>query len=46
MLAGDGVQVYVHRDVLAEAGAPARIGFSFGMLGKCWVTVAPTTSPA
>jgi len=40
------VQVYVHRDVLAEVGASGCIGFNFGMLGKCWVTVAPTTPPA
>ena len=41
MLAGEGVQVYIHSDVLAEAGASARIGFNFGLLGKCWVTVEP-----
>jgi hypothetical protein len=38
------VQVYIHRDVLAEVGAAGRIGFNFGMLGKCWITVGSTSA--
>ena len=39
MLAGEGVRVYVHRDVLADTDASGRISFNFAMHGTCWVTV-------
>jgi hypothetical protein len=33
----DGVQVYVHRDVLAALENPARLSFVFGRFGRCWL---------
>jgi hypothetical protein len=42
VLEADGVQVYLHRDVLAAAADPARIGFDLGPRGRCWLVLEPS----
>jgi hypothetical protein len=40
-LAADGVRVCLHRDVLAAAGDPARVGFDLWPFGRCWLRLEP-----
>ncbi len=41
ILDAEGVALYLHREVLASIPPSGRLGFAFGLLGRCFLRVEP-----